>query len=159
MKTLQEYHELYNEIDVLLLADVFEHFRKVCFKHYKLDPAHYYTAPGLAWDSALKVTKVNLELLSEPDMLLMIEKSIRGGVSMISHRCAKANNQYMEDSYDKSQPPKHIMYYDANNLYGWGMSKPLPTRDFEWMSSNELRVVGKISPYSRSRSRISRGTP
>ena len=65
MKTLQDYHDLYNETDVLLLADVFENFRDICIKNYKLDPAHYYTAPGLAWDAALKITEVELELLSD----------------------------------------------------------------------------------------------
>ena len=95
MKTLQDYHDLYNEADVLLLADVFENFRDICIKNYKLDPGHYYTAPGLAWDAALKVTKVELELLSDIDVLLMVEKGIRGGVSMISNRYGKANNKYI----------------------------------------------------------------
>ena len=80
MKHLQDYHDLYNENDVLLLADVFENFRNICLENYKLDPAHYFTAPGLAWDAALKETKVELELLTDIDMLLMVEKGIRGGV-------------------------------------------------------------------------------
>ena len=85
MKNLEHYHNLYNQVDVLLLADVYEKFRNICIKNYKLDPAHYYTAPGLVWDAALKVTKVKLELLSDIDMLLMVEKGIRGGVYMISN--------------------------------------------------------------------------
>ena len=89
MKNLEDYHNLYNRVDVLLLADVFENF-KICIKNYNLDPAHYYTAPGLAWDVALKLTEVKLELLSDPDMLLMVEKGIRGGVSMISNRYGKS---------------------------------------------------------------------
>ena len=116
METLQDYHDLYLKTDVLLLADVFENFRDVCQENYGLDPAWYYTAPGLAWDAALKVTKVELELLADPDMLLMIEKGIRGGVSMISTRYGKANNPYMGDSYDPNQPTKYISYLDANNL-------------------------------------------
>ena len=76
MKTLEDYHNLCNKADVLLLADVFENFRNICIKNYKLDPAHYYTAPGLAWDAALKITEVELELLTDPDMLLMVEKGI-----------------------------------------------------------------------------------
>ena len=104
MKNLEDYHNLYNQVDVLLLNDVFENFRNICCKHYNLDPAHYFTAPGLAWDAALKVTEVELELLSDPDMLLMIEKSIRGGVSMISNRYGKSNNRYMGDRYDTSKP-------------------------------------------------------
>ena len=93
MKTLQDYHDLYNVTDVLLLADVFENFRNVCMENYKLDPAHYFTAPGLAWDACLKITDVELELLSDIDMLLMIEKGIRGGISMISNRHSKRNQR------------------------------------------------------------------
>ena len=127
MKTLKKYHNLYNQVDVLLLADVFENFRDTCIKNYKLDPAHYYTAPGLAWDAALKITEVELELLSDINMLLMVEKGIRGGVSMISNRYGKANNEYMGDMFVASETSKYIAYLDANNLYGWAMSKPLPT--------------------------------
>ena len=95
MKNLEDYHNLYNQVNVLLLADVFENFRDICIKNYNLDPAHYYTAPGLARDAALKLTEVKLELLSDPDMLLMVEKGIRGGISMINNRYVKSNNKYM----------------------------------------------------------------
>ena len=138
MKTFKDYHDLYNKSDVLLLADVFENFRDVCMKNYQLDPAWYYTAPGLAWDAALKKTGVELELLSDPDMLLMFEKGIRGGISMISNRHGKANNSYMDAEYDDKRATKYITYLDANNLYGWAMCKPLPTRDFKWMDDGEL---------------------
>ena len=138
MKNLQDYHNLYNETDVLLLADVFENFRNICMENYKLDPAHYFTAPGLTWDACLKMTGVNLELLSDIDMLLMIEKGIRGGVSMISTRYGKANNKYMGKSFNEKEPFKYIQYLDANNLYGWAMSKPLPTHGFKWMKVDEL---------------------
>ncbi|XP_048588392.1 uncharacterized protein LOC125572222 [Nematostella vectensis] len=137
MRTMEDYHDLYIESDVLLLADVFENFRNVCLENYGLDPAWYYTAPGLAWDAALKITKVNLELLTDYDKLLMIEKGIRGGVSMISNRYGKANNPYMEE-YDPNLPTKYITYLDANNLYGWAMSKPLPTHEFRWMTEQEI---------------------
>ncbi|KAG1651860.1 hypothetical protein GQR58_026696 [Nymphon striatum] len=136
MKSMRDYHDIYLKTDVLHLADVFENFRDVCLQNYILDPAWYYTAPGLAWDAALKITGVELELLSDPDMLLFIEKGIRGGISMISHRYGKANNKYMD--YDKDKPTKHLTYLDANNLYGWAMNKPLPTHGFEWMNENEL---------------------
>ena len=138
MKYFKDYHELYNKVDVLLLADVFENFRNICLENYELDPAHYYTAPGLAWDAALKVTDVNLELLSDIDMLLMVEKGIRGGVSMVSNRYGKANNKYMGDKFNSNEPSKYIQYLDANNLYGWAMSKPLPTHGFKWMKTSEL---------------------
>ena len=143
MEYFKDYHELYNKVDVLLLADVFENFRDICMTNYELDPAHYYTAPGLAWDAALKVTDVSLELLSDIDMLLMYEKGIRGGVSMISNRYAKANNKYMGDKFNSNEPSQYIQYLDANNLYGWVMSKPLPTHDFKWMKDNELNVWEK----------------
>ena len=131
-----------------MLADVFESFRDVCLKHYKLDPAWYLTAPGLAWDACLKMTQVELELLHDQDMLLMVEEGIRGGVSMISTRYGKANNKYMtkakdpkdlkEGEYDPSKPSTYIPYLDANNLYGWAMIKKLPTGGFRWMTPTEL---------------------
>ena len=137
-KTLREYHDLYNVSDVLLLADVFENFRDVCMNNYKLDPAWYYTSPGLAWDAALKLTGIELELLSDYDMILMIKHGIRGGISTISNRYAKANNKYMGEAFDSNKPSSFITYLDANNLYGWAMSKPLPTKGFKWMREDEL---------------------
>ena len=138
MKTIRDYHDLYLKTDVLLLADVFENFRNVCVENYKLDPAWYYTSPGLAWDSCLKKTEVNLELLNDVDMLLMIEKGIRGEVSTLTKRHAEANNPYMK-TYDSNSPNKYITYLDANNLYGWAMSQPLSTHGFEWMCEEELK--------------------
>jgi hypothetical protein len=137
-ETFKDYHMLYNKSDVLQLADVFENFRNVCMNNYKLDPAWYYTSPGLAWDAALKMTRVNLELLNNIDMLLMIENGIRGGISTISHRYSKANNKYMGDKYDPNQLSKFITYLDANNLYAFAMSKPLPTHGFKWMDESKL---------------------
>ena len=150
MKTLQDYHDLYNVTDVLLLADVFENFRNICLENYKLDPAHYFTAPGLAWDACLKMTDVKLELLTDVDMLLMIEKGIRGGISMISKRYGKANNKYMGKSFNKKEPSKYIQYLDANNLYGAAMSMKLPTHGFKWMHNKELDVWRKNPLYPRS---------
>ena len=97
---MEDYHNLYNLSDVLLLADVFENFRNICTNDYGLDPAWYFSAPGLAWDATLKITKVRLELLSDPDMLLIIESGIRGGIATISHRHAKLNNEYMGTEFD-----------------------------------------------------------
>ena len=137
MKTFKDYLKLYNVTDVLLLADVFENFRDLCLKNYGLDPVYYYTAPGLAWDACLKMTNINLELLSNVDMLLMIEKGIRGGISIISNRYGKANNKYMED-FNQTELAKYLMYVDANNLYGCAMSEKLPIHSFKWLSNKEI---------------------
>ena len=141
METFKDYHELYNETDVLLLADVFENFRNNNLKIYGLDPAHYFTAPGLSWDACLKITGVELELLTDPDMLLMWEKCIRGGISMISNRYGEANNKYMNEGFNKNKPSKYLMYLDANNLYGWAMSKKLPTHGFKWLTNGEMEKL------------------
>ena len=141
MKTLLDYYDLYNETDVLLLADVFETFRDLCLKIYGLDPAHYFTAPGLAWDACLKITGVQLELLSDPDMLLMFERCIRGGISMISNRYGKANNKYMKRGFDMNKAIKYLMYLDKNNLYGWAMCNKLPTHGFKWLTSREMEKI------------------
>ena len=138
MKTFKDYHELYNETDVLLMADVFENFRNNNLKVYGLDPAHYFTAPGLSWDACFKKIGVELELLSDPDMLLMWERCIRGGISMISNRYEEANNKYMKGGFDKNKPSKYIMYLDANNLYGCAMSMKLPTHGFKWLTGGEM---------------------
>ena len=140
MKTFKEYLKLYNETYVLLLADVFENFRDVCLKNYGLDPVYYFTAPGLAWDACLKMTNISLELLTDSDMLLMIEKGIRGGISIISNRYGEANNKYMKD-YDKTKLSKFLMYLDANNLYGWAMTQKLPVHSFKWMSNKEIENI------------------
>ena len=138
MKTFKEYHELYNITDVLLLADVFENFRELCLKIYGLDPVYYFTAPGLAWDACLKITGIELELLSETNMLLMFEKGIRGGISIISNRYGRANNKYMQKGYNKNIPSKYLMLLDENNLYGCGMSMKLPTHGFKWLTGGEM---------------------
>ena len=141
MKTFKDYHKLYNETDVLLLADVFENFRNLCLKIYGLNPVYYYTAPGLAWDACLKMTNINLELLSDPNMLLMFEKGIRGGISIISNRYGEANNKYMGKNFNKNELSKYLMYLDANNLYGSAMFKKLPIHSFKWLSSGEMEKL------------------
>ena len=141
MKTFKDYHKLYNETDVLLLADVFENFRNLCLKIYGLDPVYYFTAPGLAWDACLKMTNINLELLSDPNMLLMFEKGIRGGISIISNRYGEANNKYMGKNFNKNELSKYLMYLDANNLYGSAMFKKLPIHSFKWLSSGEMEKL------------------
>ena len=140
MKTMLDYHNHYNKTDVLLLADVFEKFRNICLKNYKLDPVHYFTAPGLAWDACLKMTDIQLELLSDINMLLMFEKGIRGGISIISNRYGEANNKYMK-GFNINKVKKFLTYLDANNLYGCAMSMKLPTHAFKWLSSGEIENI------------------
>ena len=106
--------------DTLLLADVFENFRDKCIEIYGLDPAHFLSAPGLAWQACLKKTRVKLELLTDIDMLLIVEKGIRGEICHSMHKYAKANNKYMKN-YDKDMESSDLEYLDANNLYGWAM--------------------------------------
>ena len=145
IKNLREYHDLYLKTDVILLANVFEAFRDVCLKNYDLDPAHSYTAPGLAWKACLMKTRIRLELLLDLDMLLMFERAIRGGITQSVHRWAKANNPYMGSKFNPNEKTNYLQYLDANNLYGWAMSQPLPTRKFKWVEvkPNEIRKLVK----------------
>ena len=137
LKTMGDYHDLYLKSDTLLLADIFENFRKTCLQYYKLDPCHYFSSPGLSWDAMLKMTKVKLELITDIDMFQFIEKGLRGGTSYIANRFSEANNKYMEN-FNESKPSKYIMYLDANNLYGWAMSQYLPTGKFKWLTKGDL---------------------
>ena len=121
-KNLGDYHDLYVKSDTLLLADVFENFRNMCIKVYELDPAHFLSAPGLAWQACLKKTEVKLELL------LMVEKGISGGICHAVYSYAKANNKFMKNYKEES----FFQYLDDNNLYGWAMSQKLPVSGFKW---------------------------
>ena len=117
MNTMGDCHYLYLKTDVLLLADVFEKFIKAYLDYYGLDPYHYFSSPGLIWDEMLKMTGIKLDLNSNSDMHLYIEKGMRCGISYICKRYSKANNKYMK-CYDSSVENKFIMYLDAYNLYG-----------------------------------------
>ena len=137
IKNCGEYHDLYVQSDTLLLADVFENFRNMCLEIYELDPVYFVSAPGLAWQACLKKTEVKLELLTDYDIILIIEKGIRGGICQAVHRYAKANNKYMKN-YDKNNESSYIEYLDANNLYGWAMSQKLPVNGFKWVKQKKL---------------------
>ncbi|GFV78656.1 c2H2-type domain-containing protein [Trichonephila clavipes] len=136
LNNLGEYCDLYVKTDVLLLTDLFENFRKICMQTYKLDPCWYFTTPALSWDAMLLHTKVAIELFTDYDMLLFIEKGVRGGISQCCNRYAIANNRYMSN-FNPDDEIKYLMYLDANNLYGYAMSKYLPLKDFVW-SDNDL---------------------
>ena len=137
LDNLGDYHDLYVKSDTLLIADVFENFRDMCIKVYELDPAHFVSLPGLAWQACLNKTNMELELLTDYDMLLMVEEGIRGGICHSVHRYAKANNKYMKN-YNNNKETPYIQYLDANNLYGWAMSKKLSVNGFKWIDNNEI---------------------
>ena len=137
---LEDYHDLYLRTNVVLLANVFEAFRDTCLRHYKLDPVHFYTSPGLAWKACLKRTGIKLELLTDPDMLLMFERGIRGGITQVVRKYASANNKYMGDKFDPNEDTTYLQYLDANNLYGWAMSQYLPTGGFKWVDVNPNEI-------------------
>ena len=146
IKNLGKYHDLYLKTDVVLLENVFATFRETSLAHYGLDPAHFFTLPGLAWKVCLKKTNIRLALLSDPNMLLMFERGIRGGITQAVHRYTSANNKYMESKYDPNQEFTYIQYLDANNLYGWAMSQPLQTCGFKWVhiQTDEISELAKL---------------
>ena len=120
IKNLGEYHELYSKTDVLLLCDVFEKFINACLKDYGLDPCHYYSNSGLSWNAMLKMTGIKLEKINNIDVHLFLEKGMRRGISYISKR------------YSKRDENVDIMYWNANNLYGWTMIQDLPYEGFNF---------------------------
>lgn len=163
MKTMRDYMNLYVLTDVTLLADVMESQRATCKEKYGLDPFHSYTLPGYAWQAMLKMTGIELELISDANMYTFFENSIRGGISVITQRLARANYRGMDNDgfygatnygypheklrrreghlgfqHDPNQPTKHLMYLDANNQYGWAMSEFLPQKGFKWMTEGEI---------------------
>lgn len=143
IKTLGEYSDFYVKLDVTLLCDIMEEFRSTCLSAYGLDPFHSYTAPGLAWQAMMKETKCKLELLTDIDMLLMIESGVRGGLTQSVTRNVKGNNKYLKE-YNPLEESLYIGYFDANNLYGWAMSNPLPYGGFKWVDPNTLGNIEDI---------------
>jgi hypothetical protein len=141
IKNLGEYHDLYLKTDVLLLSDIFETFRNTAIKNYELDPAQgYFTLPNYAWDALLKMTKVELDQLTDNDMYLFCEQAIRGGTSMISHRYAEANNKYMKN-HNPDVISSYIIYLDANALYAEAMTHKLPISNFDWVTDIDCNSI------------------
>ena len=135
METFHEFHDRYLLTDVLLLADVFQNFRTMSLSNYGLDPLHYYTAPGLSWDSCLKMTGIRLELITDMEQMLFVEKGLRGGTSTITQRHAVANNPLVPN-YDPTKESNYIIYLDCNNLYGHSQSQYLPYGGFSFLKQN-----------------------
>ena len=133
--------DVYLQLDVLLLVDFFEKFRRTCLDFYSLGPLHYYTTLRLAWDDALRMSRVELELITDDNIYNLIENSILGGISMISTRYARANNPSFPSTYDDKLPRQDLIYLDANNLYGCAMSQFLPTHGFRLLSSDEITAL------------------
>jgi hypothetical protein len=130
---MKDYQNLYLLTDVLLLADVFENFRQSAISDHKLDPLHWIGLPGYSWNAALKHTKVELQLLTDPGQFLLIESAMRGGVSVVSHRLAEANLE------PDAEGMRYFLCYQVMcNLYGYAMSQSLPQKGFEWLTEEEI---------------------
>ncbi|XP_011062995.1 PREDICTED: uncharacterized protein LOC105151147 [Acromyrmex echinatior] len=148
IETLGDYSDLYLKTDVLLLADVFENFRDTCIESYGLDSTYYYTLPGYTWDVEIYYVDIRFELLTDIDIVMFVERGIRGGLSQCSHRYAQANNKYNTSSYDPSELLTYLMYFDVNNLYGWAMSESLPYGEFQWVDDIKRFDVMSVSSDS-----------
>ena len=138
IKNLGEYHNLYVQRNTLLVVDVFESFSSKCIEIYELDSAKLLSTPALAWQSCLNETEIELEILTDIDMLLIIEKGIRGGICHAIHQYGKTNNKYMND-YNKDKE-SYLMYWDANNSYGWSMSQKLPVDNLKWEKAHQSLI-------------------
>ena len=147
IKDMGDYQDHYLQKHILLLADVFEKFIDTCLKFYGLDPCHYFSFPGLSWDAMFKMAGIELEKISDMDKYLFTEKGLRGGISYISKRYAKANNKCMND-YDSKKPSEFITYLDMSHLYGWGLSSYLPYGGFKWLKNVGGFDVNSISQKS-----------
>ena len=134
MNNLGDYHDLYVQSDTLLLADIFENFRDMSLKIYGLDPAYFVSLPGFAWHACLKITRVNLDLITAINMLLMIESGMRSSVCHLMRSYVEANNKYM-NNYDENKESSFLCYLDANNFYGYPMTKKLPVSSFNWVKN------------------------
>jgi len=134
---MQNYHDHYLLSDVLLLADVFQNFRNSVYEQHHLDPLNFITLSSLPWASALKYTSAELDLITDPDMYLMVKYNMRGEIATISQQYVRANNTLVK-GYDPSKPNSWITYLDANILYGTATSEPLPEGNFRFLSQDEI---------------------
>ena len=137
-KNLLDYSILYLKTDICHLSDVFQKFSDFAYKTYELDPRHSYTLPGFSWQSMLKMTKIELELISDPDMYLFLMDAIRGGISVCNKKHIIADNKYINETTKNN---KYLMYLDANNLYGVSMIQSLPYKNFKWSDNLTLNKI------------------
>lgn len=137
-KSLKDYMLVYLKSDVLLLADCFENYRNLTYDTFQLDPVHFVSSPHLSWHSMLRYTKVELELMIDGQMVSFIEHGIRGGVSAIINKYAKANIM-STDSFNDKLPPSEIAYFDCVNMYGFNLGKRLPLNNFHWLTNDEIK--------------------
>ncbi|GBN66252.1 hypothetical protein AVEN_218089-1 [Araneus ventricosus] len=135
---LRDYLELYQNVDTIMLAEVFTSFRKTSMQYYRLDPAHFLTSAELTWNAGLKYTKVELELLGDVNDYIFFESQMRGGICYLNKRHVAANNPYIPESYNAKKSHNYIVALDANNLYGFVMSHPLPLGNFSWLTLEEI---------------------
>ena len=143
--TFEDFHNHYLKEDLLLLANVFEKFIFACLKYYDLDPWHYFSAPGLSWDTMLKMTGVALQKISDSDKYMFFELGMRGGVSYINKRSGETSKN------------KHILYLDVNNLYRCAMRQYLPVSNFKWVKNMD-KIEEKLMRIKNNSSRLSIST-
>jgi len=140
-KTLWDYHDFYLQLDVYLLNDVWQKHRKMAFEKFGIDPAYYPTLPSFCWDAMLSVTGVELELLTDQDMYMFLERGKIGGISMVGSKSYAEANHPLLSTYDKSQPHRFIQYADVNGLYSWAMKQLLPYKDFRWIDPKKFDLM------------------
>ena len=139
-KTFRDYHNIYLWSDVFILCDFMEKFRETCLEYYKLDPSKYYSTPNLSFDAALKMTKVELDLIHDESIYTTCETGTRGGISVVSKRHSKANNPLLID-FNENERLIYLMYLDMNSLYGFAMMQSLPMGEFVWLTEKEIAEI------------------
>ena len=137
-KTFSDYLELYQNCDVILLAEVFTHFRRTAMNYYSLDPVHFVTSADLTWVAGLKLTKIELQLFNDINDYIWLESQMRGGICFLGKRYVVANDPYISDTYNSEKENSYIIGLDANNLYGFAMIQPLPYKNFRWLTQSEI---------------------
>jgi len=136
-ENMEDFYNIYVKLDVVLLADCMENFHRVSTQEYGIDPAHCWTLAGYTSQCCLKMTTLELQLITDLNIYLMFKNAIRGGVSTVSNRCSKANNIF---DYDPLQPISYIKSWDVVNLYGYCMSFQLPCSNFRFIDKPDKLI-------------------